>query len=136
MDYSKIGIIQMETQSMAHARQRQNILANNISNADTPNFLPTDVTPLDFKNMARTYAHQVQPTLTNPAHMQLKGRKAEFRTYKDKDGSEVTPVGNGVVLEEQMLKMNANASDYAMTTSLYRKNMDMFRNALGGGGAQ
>lgn len=133
--YSNINIIAMQQQKMEYLQQRQNVIAHNVANSDTPNFIPSDLTKLDFGAMARSAASSggVQPVRTNPKHLPMAGGGGKFHTIQEKDSNEITPSGNGVVLEEQMLKMNDTAHQYSVTTSLYRKNMDMFRNALGGG---
>ena len=40
---------------------------------------------------------------------------------------------NGVVLEEQMMKLGATAGEYNMATNIYRKYLALHRTALGRG---
>jgi flagellar basal-body rod protein FlgB len=41
--------------------------------------------------------------------------------------------GNGVNMEEQMMKVSTNAADYSVITTLYKQNISMIKTALGGG---
>ena len=45
------------------------------------------------------------------------------------DGFEITPSGNAVVLEEQMMQVTANQMDYQAVTTLYSKGLNMIRMA-------
>jgi flagellar basal-body rod protein FlgB len=49
----------------------------------------------------------------------------------NKNSFEITPTGGTVVVEEQMMKVAQNATDYQMTTSLYNKIGNMYKVALG-----
>jgi flagellar basal-body rod protein FlgB len=49
------------------------------------------------------------------------------------DGYEVTPDGNGVVLEEQMMKLSQNQMDYQVATSLYQRSIAILKTAVGRG---
>ena len=43
---------------------------------------------------------------------------------------ETKPDGNGVVLEEQMVKSAQNTMDYNLMTTLYEKNVGLIRTAI------
>jgi flagellar basal-body rod protein FlgB len=45
-------------------------------------------------------------------------------------GYEVTPDGNGVTLEDQMMKLTANQLDYQAVTTLYSRGLGLIRTAL------
>jgi flagellar basal-body rod protein FlgB len=47
------------------------------------------------------------------------------------NGFEVTPDGNGVTLEDEMMKVAGNQMDYQMVTSLYTRSVRLLRVALG-----
>jgi flagellar basal-body rod protein FlgB len=44
---------------------------------------------------------------------------------------EITPEGNGVTLEDEMMKVTTNMMDYQAATSLYQKSISIIRLALG-----
>jgi flagellar basal-body rod protein FlgB len=47
---------------------------------------------------------------------------------------EVRPTGNGVSLEDEMLKVAANQMDYQAATALYSRGLALIKTALGKGG--
>src|SRR5690349_9658120 len=100
---------------MAYASARQEVLAGNIANADTPKYKPHDLKPLDFD--ALVHGGNLQPTVTNPKHISMGGGSSSglVAVQDDKDMFEVTPVGNGVTLEDQMMKAAENRMQYQMS---------------------
>jgi len=131
MDLRKIPLFDMMARRLAWLGQRQQVLATNIANADTPEYKPRDVKPLDFAVMARGQMGPLQPTVTNPKHLvSATARPETAGKQKSKDPVETTISGNAVTLEEELMKANQNATDYELTTNLYRKHLAMFREAL------
>lgn len=132
MDFSQITLFKMGQTKMAYDSEREAMLSHNIANADTPGFQPRDLKPLNFKNMAMAEAARLDLRATSPKHIVDTGRPHhQFRNEKMDPTFETTPVGNSVVIEEQMMKVAANSLDYNLTTSMYRKTAEMFRTATG-----
>ncbi|NDF11788.1 MAG: flagellar basal body rod protein FlgB [Proteobacteria bacterium] len=132
MDYSKLPIYQMMQQQLKYDSTRQTVLAKNIANVDTPGYVPSDVKAPNFSEILK---HKTQGRLamavTQPGHLGTStDAKGNLRIVKDKV-TERSPNGNAVSLDDQMLKMQENSSDYQSTTTLYRKMSGMFRIALG-----
>jgi flagellar basal-body rod protein FlgB len=125
---------------MEFLSQRQRLISQNISNADTPGYLPQDVKDADFTRTLKSLlpsekaGKKVRLDITNPLHMPPDGAVALPDQAKQKTVYEVAPVGNAVVIEEQLLSSNKTMSDYALMTSLYQKNIAMMKTALGRGG--
>ena len=44
---------------------------------------------------------------------------------------ELSPSGNGVNIEDQMLKVSSTANEYQMTVNLYRRHISMLKTVLG-----
>ncbi len=109
--------------SWHHARQK--VLAENIANADTPRFRPMDVKPpVDQRGglqMARTTA----------SHLSIDGASGSDPTRARR--FETTPSGNGVNLEDEMLKVAQNNQDYQLAASLYQKSLGLMKIAIGRG---
>ncbi len=115
--------------------QRQQVLAENVANADTPNYVPRDLDEAEFGRILRNQLSPVDPKATHAAH--LRGtvqRGGPANSTRQKDPYETSPSGNAVVLEEQLIKVGKTQSDYQTIVNLYRKHMDMVRTALGRGG--
>lgn len=119
---------------MAYLSESQDILSQNIANADTPGFTPKRLKKLDFEKMAQIEAHRLKLRATSPLHQSGARNSTDFRVEDWKKTYESTPVENKIALEEQMAKLSANAQDYQMVTSLYHKTTGMFRTAIGNRG--
>lgn len=115
-------------------QERQRVLAENISNSDTPHFKPRDLVEPKFDKtgvgplaggtgslaMARTSAN----------HIQASGTSESFNS-NNRGGYETRPAGNAVNLEDEMLKISANQMDYAAATSLYSRSLGLLKTAIG-----
>jgi flagellar basal-body rod protein FlgB len=111
------------------------VLADNIANADTPNFRPRDLNQSEFHRVLRSHSSDVNPRATNAAHLQgTVARGGPARVERQGEPWETSPSGNAVIIEEQLLKVAETQTDYELMTNLYRKHMAMFRMALRGGG--
>lgn len=127
-----LNIIGMLKVKMEYDAQRQKVLAQNIANIDTPGYRAEDLKPLEFKNVLATETSHVPMAVTSPMHITgNKGGAERFVVEHSRNTFERTPTGGTVVLEEQMMKVAQNATDYQMTTSLYKKVGNLFRQALG-----
>ncbi len=111
--------------------QRQEILAQNIANADTPNYRASDLKSYDFKELLRREDAQLNMVSSGSKH--LPGRRKRILDYasEKKRPFETSPVGNNVVLEEQMSKVGETGTNYKMATGLYKKHLNMIKIALG-----
>jgi flagellar basal-body rod protein FlgB len=129
MPISDIPIFSMLRTRMQWHQERQQVLAENVSNANTPNFRPSDLAPFD--------GTRVQPPAmlavarTSPAHL-AGSTTGPVQFPLDRGGSfEVRPAGNGVSLEDEMLKVAANQMEYQTATALYSRGLGLIKTALG-----
>lgn len=138
MSTQDLPLMKAAIQKMHWHEARQKVLAQNISNADTPGYRPQDIAPMDFKEMLESSASSLPMqggavATTNPMHMEGPGSTAGAAAGKAKNQKnpyESSPSGNSVVLEEQLLKMNQNFTDHRLTTTIYQKNVDMMKSVL------
>jgi len=127
MDLNSLGMFKLLNKKMDWLNQRQEVVAQNISNVDTPHYKPSDLSAFTFKS-ALGEGHHLAPVLTNPGHQMPKSFSNEAGTVqKDKVPYETKPDGNAVVVEDQMLKMSQSAQDYTMITNLYKKNINLIK---------
>jgi len=133
MDLFQLKLFQRMSERMGWLGARQEVLAQNIANADTPHFVPHDMKALKFVD----HLNQVAPiTQARTNEMHLGGTaqpNASVDEQKTKKQYETAPVGNSVVLEEQMVKLADAQHSYQLMTNLYRKHVDLFKMALGRG---
>ena len=116
---------------MDYITQRQRVLSQNIANSDTPNYRAHDLKPLKFKEYINGPKEQsVEVNRTNSRHIFV-GDTSPYNAVIDRNVSEMTPTGNAVVLEEEMMKVAETQIQYELTTSLYKKNLGLIKTALG-----
>ena len=118
---------------MNYLNERQGIIAQNMANGDTPGFQSKDLTKVDFGAVLKnvTDSNRVTLATTQSGHMPDPGQIANAKDKSDKITYEVSPDGNGVIMEEQMVKANETMMDYNLMTSLMNKQVSMYRVALG-----
>jgi flagellar basal-body rod protein FlgB len=132
MDFSKIPLFSALTKRMAWLGERQKVLAQNIANSDTPNYMPKDLKQIDFLGMAESASRGVTMSVTNVRHLVGSNpAPPKFDVADQKDVYEITPAGNAVVLEEQLMKVSETVMDYQVMANLYRKHVGMIKTALG-----
>ncbi len=132
MDLNSIPLMSMLAKRMAWLNQRQSVLAQNVANANTPNYKPRDLKPLDFDSLARGAAAKLTLATTKPGHLRATETMGGASPTMRRRTLETTPTGNAVSLEEEMMKVGRNSMEYDLAVSLYRKNMALLRAALGG----
>ena len=115
-------------------QERQRVLSENVSNSDTPNFKPRDLTEPKFDRTGAPAADAPMGPLamlrTSTNHLAQTGGGESFAA-DGKGGFETRPAGNAVDLEDEMLKVSANQLDYAAATSLYSKSVHLLKVAIG-----
>lgn len=135
MTTGSIALFKAMGAKMNYLNERQTLLSENIANADTPDFRPRDLTPVDFRAFLKKTAgvNVVTPDTTNPMHMGGVNDIADPKEKNQKYTYEVAPAGNAVILEEQMINAAKTTTDYNLMTTLYQKNLNMLRTAIGRG---
>ena len=129
MDLTQIPLFEMLTRRMSWLNERQKVLAQNIANADTPNYVPRDLEPLDFESLTRS--KRLKLATTHVSHVGPRGLDGAAREQRVKRTYEASPTGNEVILEQQLLNVADTRMDYELTTTLYKKSVGLIRIALG-----
>jgi flagellar basal-body rod protein FlgB len=134
MAISDLSVLRAFREKLKFHGQRQNVLAQNIANATTPGFVGQDIKAPDFFRTAaeKGVGATVRPVVTSAMHLAgsplSNGGHLRSRPV---GGYEVTPDGNAVVLEEQMMKVAENQMDYQIATSLYQRSIGLLKTAVG-----
>lgn len=121
---------------MDFLNQRQRVLAQNISNADTPNYKPRDIQNADFSRVLDGIKSQgqavpnVRVETTDDLHLPPPNEVNTGQNRKSKYTYEIAPAGNSVIMEEQVMKSGQTVMDYNLMTNLYQKNIGMIRMAI------
>jgi flagellar basal-body rod protein FlgB len=131
MDLGNIPLFKAMMSRMSWLTERQQVLAQNVANADTPAFKAKDLKAQTFKEMlAGSSANHLTLAATQPNHLAGVGPALAFKSVADRN-AETSPSGNSVSIEDQMLKVSSTANEFQMTTSLYRRQIGMLKTVLG-----
>lgn len=130
MDFGSIPLFRAMAKRMSWLGERQQVLAQNVANADTPGYVPQDLKQQSFRDLLGGSA---RPTLaaTHSRHLSGAVRGAGGFAVVRVKTAETTPSGNRVSLEQEMMKVGETATDHHLMTSLYRRHLGMIRAALG-----
>jgi flagellar basal-body rod protein FlgB len=110
-------------------QERQRLLAENVANADMPEFKPSVLAAPKFGVEASAVA-PVALVRTSPAHLASADDAASFELQHG--GSfDVVPTGNAVTLEDEMMKVAANQMDFQAATALYTRGLGLIKTAIG-----
>ncbi|MDO8289011.1 MAG: flagellar basal body protein [Parvibaculum sp.] len=142
MAIGDIPILSMMKQRLHWLTERQQVLAQNVANANTPGYVARDLKELDFGAMVDASGPRLAPVATSSAHIgsPVAGSDAGGRSQMGKarggeviksPGFETSPTGNSVTLEDEMIKVAQTQMDYETVTSLYTKGMGLIRIAVG-----
>lgn len=108
---SDSALISLATSMAAHAAKRQSVVAENIANANTPNYKARDL-----------QAFQEAFRESRSAQVVLDGQAT------------VKPDGNSVSLEQQVMKLTESRGQHEMALGLWERTLTMYRTALGRSG--
>src|SRR3546814_14076552 len=90
----KPGLFSLLGKRMDWLGQRQKVLAQNIANADTPDYVPRDLKPQEFRRMVELpAAATLQPTATPPGPTQTPRPAAPARTLGQQERIPPAPPG-------------------------------------------
>lgn len=134
MDLTNIPSFQMFSRSMEYNAQRQNVLAQNIANADTPKYKSLDLAPTDFgKEMKQAEPGLRMQPASSGVSLIAKPAQAHttYRINEEDNPHEIAPNGNSVVMEDQVFKMRSTNSNYRLAADMYKKQISMISIALG-----
>lgn len=137
MDYKSVTLFDMAHKKMRWLSQRQDVLAQNIANADTPDYRARDLSPLDFDRTLAQQFHRLQMANTSMGQ-NLQGTlptDPRFRTPEERTVYEESITDNNVVLEEQLLKVQESQMEHQAAVRIVRKYQAMMKTAMGRPGA-
>lgn len=114
---------------LQHLSQRQKLIAQNVANADTPGYTPSDLKPFTPAAMNTPTTGGVGMVRTSAMHIgSAPVTPPRWKPVKS-PGSETTLDGNSVVLEEEMIRMAEARTNYDAAIGLYQKSLGLLRMA-------
>jgi flagellar basal-body rod protein FlgB len=123
MDPTRTGPVALAESRMRWLDSRQRVLSQNVANADTPGFRPSDLRP---------FGQAVSAALmqTNTRHLGPAGG-ADPRARVERRAPDRSMNGNGVALDREAMRIADTETAHALAVGLHRRFLGMFRTALG-----
>jgi flagellar basal-body rod protein FlgB len=124
--FDNLEVMRMAHGLAKHASGRQDVVARNIANADTPKYHTEDLAPF-----AELYERGDTQSLraTRAGHIEA-GESAAASGLVEIAG-EAAPNGNTVSLEAEMMRSAEVRHQHDMATSIYKSSLDILRTSLG-----
>jgi flagellar basal-body rod protein FlgB len=139
MQMDDIPLMSMLKDRMSWLSKRQDVLSQNVANADLPGYTPQDLKPQSFDKTLKSTMSQFQSAstlaVTNPRHIAIASAASHSYEVKDTPDVEAAPGGNSVSLESEMIKVSETQAQYQAAANLYAKAITMMKVAIGRGGA-
>jgi flagellar basal-body rod protein FlgB len=135
MNVTEIPLLGMLRQRMSWLNARQDVLSQNVANADSPGYAARDLKPINFEDMMKRVNGGATTTalaITDPHHIAVSSA-AQNDEYAGADSpdTEAGANGNTVSLEGEMIKVADTQAQYQAATNLYSKALSMMRTAIG-----
>lgn len=125
--FGQIDTIRMARDLGAHAAARQQTVARNVANADTPGYRAADLR--DFAQVWRDQPH-AGLRATRAGHLSAAGWGPAAGRPVDA-GGEPAPNGNTVSLEDEMIRAAGARRSFDLSLSVYQSGLSLMRTALG-----
>ncbi|MTH97633.1 flagellar basal body rod protein FlgB [Roseibium sp. RKSG952] len=130
MALTDLPLFQALKSKMQWHQVRQGVLSQNIAHSDTPGYGAKDLKAYSFRDHVERQTMPLQTVRTDSGHLTGAVSDSALGRGTEEVGFEITPSGNSVVLEEQMMKVTQNQMDYQAATTLYTKGLGLLRTAL------
>jgi len=132
MSLPEIPLLGILRERMSWLSARQDVLSQNVANADTPGYSARDVKPIDFQDILKGEAQSAPGlTVTDPRHIAVAPDASSTFENTDAPDTESNPSGNTVSLEQEMIKVADTQAQYQAAANLYSKAVGMMRTAIG-----
>ena len=126
--FDNLEMMRMASGLAKHASVRQATVAQNIANADTPDYLARDV--VAFEELYESGTSE-GIRATRAGHLNASDTVDGLRLLEVPGQS--SPNGNTVSLETEMMRSAEVRHQHDMATSIYKTSLDILRTSLGRG---
>ena len=124
MSTAPIDVFALAEKRLAWIDQRQDVLAQNIANANTPGYAARDIAK--FSDVLAAEARRTETGGSGTAAFGLQAPKDRTVAARSLDG-------NAVALDEQLMKVAETDTAHQLAMNLYKKYTGLFKTALGRG---
>jgi flagellar basal-body rod protein FlgB len=119
--------------SLEYRKIRQDLIASNIANADTPYYKPRDIRFEEaLKNeIEKRPAHKLKLAKTNPMHLEPKNINNNLKPIVFfRDGHLARNDGNSVDIDAETTEMAKNSLMYNASVTAVKKRVELFKLAI------
>jgi flagellar basal-body rod protein FlgB len=133
MTLENLALFKAAGAKMKYLNTSQQVIAQNIANADTAGYIAKDLSEISFDRVLSKVSgrNQLQITATSGVHLGSSSQVGDYSEGDQKSTYEVTPSGNAVNIEEQLVKSNKVQMDYSMMLNIMKKQVGMIKTAIG-----
>lgn len=124
-----INMLSMARVLTGHAATRQQLLARNVANADTPGFRARDLGSFARLVESGGLGPGLDLAATRPGHLVGQGWSASARVVDA--GGQAAPNGNTVSLEDEMFRQAEIGREHRLALTVYDAGLRLTRGALG-----
>jgi flagellar basal-body rod protein FlgB len=126
--FEKPEVLTIASSLATHAATRQSAIARNVANADTPGYRAQDLP--DFAEVYRA-DDAVPLRATRAGHVGASGGSVSLAASDRAGGGTLSPNGNSVSLETEMVKAAEVKRDHDLALAVYGKSLAILRASLG-----
>ncbi len=119
-------VLRMASASAAHAAARLSLTARNVANADTPGYRATDL-----QDFASSYQADGAQELRATRRGHLTGASGNLTERQVQLTGAMSPNGNSVSLEEEMMRAATIRQDHDQALAIYKSALSLLRTSLG-----
>lgn len=124
--FSDLNVFKTAYAMATHAGQRQAVISRNMANADTPGYRPRDIEA--FQTAFENTGTEMAATRSGHLNGGSAGSQPWAEHVADASGD---PNGNGVSLEQEMLKAVEVKRQHDRALAIYRSSIGILRTSLG-----
>lgn len=117
----------MASAMSANAEARLGVIAENVANADTPGYRAKSVAPFQDSYQAEG---GLALKVTRAGHMGATAG-SQVTAVSDRAAGNMSPNGNNVSLEGQMMSAAETRQQHDLALSIYKSSLDILRASLG-----
>lgn len=113
--FDDLRILQDASALARHSAKRQQVIAENVANANTPGYAARDLE--DFKSVYATRRGE--------------GASIDWRPIENPGAAKASPNGNTVSLQEELMRSAQTEGRHDTALAVYRKAIDILKMSLG-----
>jgi len=125
--FENLDIFRMSSAMARHAGSRQTLIAQNMANADTPDYAARDLQP--FQAYLETDRADFRPKATRVAHLHGAIGEHSYDPIIRREG-QADPNGNSVSLETEMVKAVEVKRQHDRALAIYKHSLTVLRSAV------